>query len=439
MSVMQRRGDGMVSLQVFREVDATYERVGMLESDAAGAVSFSYDPQYLASARPAPISLSLPLQQEPFESVQAAGFFEGLLPEGEMRRALSSVARASIGDTVSLLSRLNNESVGGLVFSTSTAFPTDGRHYEPLSFERLEEFAARPLATASEFGSASRLSLAGAQTKIGLYHQSGTDPKRGWFLPRGSAPSNTIVKVSAEQFPLQTINEAFCLTVARLCGFDTEGCELIPVDGHEPLLAVRRFDRTSDSINTLDGLSLPARLHQEDFCQASGLPAFCKYEPTDGHYVERCCSIISRSSSNPFGDRMMFIESLLLDFIIGNCDNHLKNHSLLWNSSWSSRELAPLYDITCTTMYPELDREMGVSLCRSRRIDDVSAEDLEDVFARAGLSLKMGWTLYRNLCAQVSDALPDAEQELLDQGFDEVRKVASFIEKDSLPRRSLHP
>lgn len=49
---------------------------------------------------------------------------------------------------------------------------------------------------------------------------------------------------------------------------------------------------------------------------------------------------------------------------------------MLWSEGFAERSLAPVYDLTCTTVYPLLDRETGVSLCASRKIDDVTDDDL---------------------------------------------------------------
>ena len=57
-------------------------------------------------------------------------------------------------------------------------------------------------------GMASRLSFAGAQSKVGLYHV-GDDPLEGWYVPRGAAPTTHIVKAPTRVFPNQTVNEAF--------------------------------------------------------------------------------------------------------------------------------------------------------------------------------------------------------------------------------------
>lgn len=44
--------------------------------------TFQYDPEYLRSEKAVPVSLTLPLQESPYESKVMFPFFDGLIPEG---------------------------------------------------------------------------------------------------------------------------------------------------------------------------------------------------------------------------------------------------------------------------------------------------------------------------------------------------------------------
>ncbi|MFR7670440.1 MAG: HipA domain-containing protein [Collinsella sp.] len=59
-----------------------------------------------------------------------------------------------------------------------------------------------------------------------------------------------------------------------------------------------------------------------------------------------------RASTNQMEDRFLVGYNQLFDYAVGNCDNHLKNWSLVWDESWKQVRLAPLYDVLCTTVYP---------------------------------------------------------------------------------------
>ena len=54
---------------------------GLLRETDAG-YSFIYDSNYLRSEQPSPVSLTLPLREEAYESKTLFAFFDGLIPEG---------------------------------------------------------------------------------------------------------------------------------------------------------------------------------------------------------------------------------------------------------------------------------------------------------------------------------------------------------------------
>jgi serine/threonine-protein kinase HipA len=57
---------------------------GILEEHDGGTFSFTYNDDYLASQKPKPVSLTLPLLQHKYESASLFAFFDGLIPEGWM-------------------------------------------------------------------------------------------------------------------------------------------------------------------------------------------------------------------------------------------------------------------------------------------------------------------------------------------------------------------
>ena len=415
-----------MDLHVFRERNEAFQLVGSMRF-SSGEMSFAYDASYLEAHDSVAVSLTLPLREEPFDQQEASPFFAGLSPEGTMRKLVAeSIHSDSFSD---ILARLNLESIGGLVFSTNRKLDPQGA-YESLGIDALVRLRDEPRAGAFEMGMASRLSLSGAQSKVGLYHV-GESPDEGWFLPKGVAGTTHIVKTPEPAFPGQTVNEALCLESARHCGFDVAEWTLIPLPGGEPLIAVKRFDRYVEHAgSSARGIVRPKRLHQEDFCQATGLMPDFKYEPTGASYIARVCSALLRASSNPFGDRMLFLQSVFFDYLVGNCDNHLKNYSLLWDAGWKSRQLAPRYDIVCTTLYPSIYLEMGISLCSSRRITDVSASDIDDASRAAGVSVSMGRNLYQEVFEAMPSALDAAEGILCERGFGEASRIATHIRSE---------
>lgn len=410
-------------LSVFMERDGTYRKVGAIRY-AGQALSFSYAPDYLARPDATEISLSLPLDAEAAE--QPASFFEGLLPEGAMRAALATAVHVQPDDYYRMLERVNRESIGALVLAPSEEIPEPTLSYRPMEFSQIESFAANPRGVALRTGMATRLSLSGAQGKLGLFH-IGKDMRSGWATPEGCAPTTHILKAADSTFENQMLNESICLRAASSCGLDVAEFELIAT-GHGPVLSVRRFDRPLDTEGNA------RRMHQEDFCQAAGLFSAMKYEPSDGHFASLAAHLIQLASTNPFGDRLAFFERLLFDYLVGNCDNHLKNYSFLWNQTWTGRSLSPAYDVSCTTIYPALAREMGIALSPSRRIDDVTIDDIADTAASACVPSNWAVETLHGMASAAPDAVIEAGTYFEDAGFAEAGKVARTIAEDMLPR-----
>ena len=63
------------------EIRMQGHRAGILEETDQG-YRFQYDKAYAAEPLALPVSLSLPLQSEPFEDKRLFSFFDGLIPEG---------------------------------------------------------------------------------------------------------------------------------------------------------------------------------------------------------------------------------------------------------------------------------------------------------------------------------------------------------------------
>src|SRR3954454_11225561 len=74
----------MTALDVYLHDD----RAGILERSDGAELRFTYDRDWLARAE-TPISLSLPLGEEPYLDPDCRPFFSGLLPEGEFLRSIA--------------------------------------------------------------------------------------------------------------------------------------------------------------------------------------------------------------------------------------------------------------------------------------------------------------------------------------------------------------
>lgn len=89
-------------------------RAGRIEETPEG-FRFSYHPDYLARSNAVAVSLTLPLQGEPFESPHLFAFFEGLLSEGSLRSMQSHQYKIDEEDSFGLLLRTASTDVIGSV------------------------------------------------------------------------------------------------------------------------------------------------------------------------------------------------------------------------------------------------------------------------------------------------------------------------------------
>ncbi|MBR3159720.1 MAG: HipA domain-containing protein [Atopobiaceae bacterium] len=395
----------------------SYELAGTIEARDVG-LSFAYDPSFRGPA----ISAGMPLQVKPFSSHRTETFFHALAPEGDTQLDFLRLMRANRSEWLPFLQRLGDESSGALVFSLEDDAPGMCEGYDPVGEDYVETLAREPALTTMETLSSTRVSVAGAMRKVGLYRQEKSQP---WHRTRGAAPTTHILKVPNEHlFPLETINEAICLTVARLCDIETEEFELVPTET-ATILAARRFDRPlpEDPI-LVSGLARPKRVHQEDLCQLGDTPV--KYEPSGAHYLSFASRLVRGACANAFGEAMGLLCHVYIDYLLGNCDNHLKNFSVLYDETMRTAQLSPAYDILDTTIYARVASEMGVPLSFNRSIVGVSYEDLVEAIRHAGFPEKLALGEFESVRDDVLRHFPEACDIVASQGFaKEVERLAT--------------
>ncbi len=389
------------NLSVWAERFEGFMLVGTLSLLADGSEVFAYDKSYVASKIAVPIYPVLPLQLEGFTTQQTRAAFASLGPEGPVGHDIRTALRAGRDAVMPVLARLNHETIGALTFTDDGRRPSyEGAGVTPLDTDTLASFARNPERAAFEELMRSRLSLNGAVSKIGAIRT-----EEGWGRPQGLMPSTHILKAGTPAFPHQMLNEALCMRCAVACGFDDAAqTDLIPIDGCDPILASQRFDRMTVKERPA-GLPETMRLHQADFCQTLGISVDAlKYTPSDElieGYTASVATAISRESSERYGDRSYVFDMLAFDYLVGNCDNHLKNLSLTWSPDWTRKAISPPYDITCTTVYADLSREMGMGIGRHRAIDTVEPAD----FPLMAEQLGVGWRQARDSLSQMAEAV----------------------------------
>lgn len=354
--------------------------VGELRQLPSG-VSFRYATSWRERPDAFAVSLSLPLD----DAEHTTTFFANLLPEANVRTLLARRLGLSEDNDFALLRAVGGECAGALtILPEDVEVRSTTADYEPLSKRRLTELArtyeALPRVDAEGH---TRLSLAGAQDKLPVY----VDGDR-FFLPIGNSPSTHILKFPNRDFKHLPANEVLVMELARRVGVRTVSTRWYPA-GEEGLCVVERFDRVRRPDGTVE------RLHQEDMCQALGVPASRKYEEEGGPSFTDVVELVREHSVDPLGDTLSLFEWLAYGAVVGNADGHAKNLALLHAHGI---RLAPFYDLVCTRAYDRIDRRLAMSIGGERDPDrlrrphlhacaralDVKAGLLVDVFVRTG-------------------------------------------------------
>lgn len=364
-------------------------RAGQLSNDG-GSLSFAYLDEYSADPLSPPLSVHLPLRADPFGQRDTLAFFANLLPDESQRDAVARGVGISAGNDFALLRRFGDDCAGAvtIVDSSETAADSGGGDLLPIS-EQLDELLGRadtvsPLIAAGE----SRLSLAGAQPKLPVVVREGE-----YFLPRSSRhPTTHILKPLNARFDRLVTNEHFCMTLASNCGLAAATTRVEHTRDGIPFLEVKRYDREDPT---------GRRLHQEDFCQALGFLPTEKYQADGGPTLVDCFTLIDEHSAVPATDKKRLWDAVTFNFLIGNCDAHAKNFSLLYESR--APRLAPLYDLISTTLYEGLTTTLAMAIGRARTIGDVDRAAFEELAKSCGLNMAQAIARVESIAGSVSD------------------------------------
>jgi len=334
------------------------EEVGEIQRRGPARYRFTYSGSALDAPTPDGVllSASLPLRAQTFTPSETSPFFEGLLPEGAVRSAISRTFRISEEDGFGLLRALGADCAGAVVVlppDRDPPVPGQG-HLRRLSGEQLaqliDDLPRNPLGVdPAEAGV--RLSLGGIQPKLVLTG----NPLQGFSQPVEGAPSTCLLKPEFGQYPDLVANETFCMRVAQTSGLRAAGVDIVDVDATS-CLYVERFDRALDADDKV------VRIHQEDMCQALGILPVAKYEDNGGPSAVGIVQLL-RTLRTPCMARDIndFVHALLVNFLLGNSDAHGKNFALLYEPEAGVR-LAPLYDIVSTAVYPDLTERMAMAI-----------------------------------------------------------------------------
>ncbi len=386
--------------------------LGEIEDRGLGFVVFDFAEEAIDhfGAGSRVLSVGIPTSYEQVDAWTASYFFGGLLPEG---RALDSVAaqfQVDTRDTFGILRLIGRESAGALTIVPQGEGPPEPDRHPPPPLSDAEiaamvaEIGQAPLGITIEQDEV-RLSLAGVQDKLLLVRL----PNGELAQPGRGQPSTVIVKWNSnDDWPDLVANEAFCLTVSTVLGVQSADCGVRVVDGQR-LLVVDRYDRVLEPNGNV------RRLHQEDICQAAVTNPQYKYETRGGPSLRTVAELLDRHSFRPGIDRTELFRLVTVNALLGNCDAHAKNLSLLHAPEGVT--LAPAYDIVSTAIYPQHSRVLGMRIGGVERLLDVDSDALLAMADDIGISHRLARSQLDELRLAVFDALDAASERAHEEGW----------------------
>lgn len=354
-----------------------YDRpIGELQSiGPLRRLAFTYAPEWVTHPLGHAISLSLPLSLEPHGDTAARAYFNNLLQENDQLRQVLRREGLERDDIVGLLTHIGADCPGAISCLPIGAPPVKqpgnlNTDYDILDEQSLQDIVSRLAAGKSlPPGLRDPSPLAGYRRKISLARMMD-----GQFaLPKENlgVPTTHILKIPDPDHRNEAPQEAAAALLARACGFAAAMSYADHV-GEQEVIVIERFDRSISK----DGRV--RRIHQEDFAQAIGLPDDLKYERRatgDFRFDAAAIAGILNQLGAPAAAQATFLDITLFNLMIGNTDNHAKNHALLYAPN-GQPQLAPLYDMVPIPLGGGYTDEFAFNIGTAKRATELTRADL---------------------------------------------------------------
>ncbi|WJK09497.1 type II toxin-antitoxin system HipA family toxin [Pseudomonas fluorescens] len=292
------------------------------------------------------VSLVMPYDPTPSVSNVLHPIFDMNVPEGFLADQIKRrMAKHMQIDEMRLLSVIGGNQIGRLTYQNPIETPVSVRAQvglqEILSADVSQGIFEFLVDTYFESG------ISGVQPKVLVPDLDKLTGNRKTMLS-----SDLIVKSGADEYAHLAQNEFLCLEAARLSGLDTPPFWL---SENGDLFVMERFDLTEDG-----------RLGFEDMAVLLGL----NKDPHDNYKYsqsyETLAAVIGQvcRHGDPLRELERFFSSVCLSVMVRNGDAHLKNFGVIYThpNAPETVQLAPVFDITTTTVYENYNPKSGRSL-----------------------------------------------------------------------------
>jgi len=390
-------------------------QVGVITADA-GLYAFTYNPEWITRPGAFPISVLASFNSGGMASAQFTPWLTNLLPEGDALAAVGQNLGAATQDVLGILEQIGGDTAGALSIGGPAVRGTPTHRVIPdeANLEKIIEDLPRRPFLAGEDGVS--MSLAGAQNKLPVTLVDGKIA-----IPMNGAPSTHILKPDNSRLEGSVQNEALCMVLAKRIGLNTANVTTGRA-GKRTYLLVERYDRRADA-------SVPARLHQEDFCQALGKPPAAKYQHNQvgirGPSLRDMFEVVRQYM--PATDLLALLDAVILNVLMTNVDSHAKNYSIML--SGNGVRLAPLYDLMAGDAWPDITLNMAQDIGGQRRGAHVQAKNWRRFAEECQFNPAQVLRRVQSVSKRVAGALDVAAEEVRGMPAGDHFMLDLFVEK----------
>lgn len=365
---------------VFMRLNGVDTPIGVIEQKG-GQFIFGYGKSWQANPEAFSIDpLNLPLSTEIYRSEKLWPCFDDATPEKWGRRVIQAVHRTPPRNEIEWLLISRGAGVGALRFSGALNKVLDD--IAPPRFEDLVDLIGMAdsiakgevdpdtidprLAKTIQYGS----SMGGARPKVTVSDGANA------YIAKLTRHDDLFDQVRAE---------AAFLQMAKAAGLRVEEFQLHEVED-KTVLAVKRFDRSNrGSVHYLSAYALvnPQRVRISD--------------PESVISYRNLAHIVRKVSASPADDLRELFGRMCFNVLIGNTDDHLRNHGFL-HAHGEQYRLSPVFDVL---PHPEQTAEHALQVGKHGRVSSI--ENLLSGVSDYGLSLRQAKDILRHQAAVVAD------------------------------------
>lgn len=238
---------------------------------------------------------------------------------------------------------------------------------------------------------AGKLSISGVQPKLSVKLD-----KKSNSLIVVTEGGEYLLKPQTPTFMHIPENEQCCMDIAAALDIDVPLHCLIPLKDQSLAYVVKRFDREKR-----------IKIHQEDFAQI--LEANDKYQGS----VEQMGRRLKEVSTAPGYDTQLLFERVVLNFILGNADAHLKNYSMSYKAD--ERRLSPAYDIVCSRLAIPNEKEESAITINGKK-SRLLKEDFDKLAEYLNAPIKVRYEKFENKSETIKKIVKSSRINKTDQG-----------------------